>query len=385
MSGTRTYLDWNAGAPLRPEARAAMLAALEVTGNPSSPHSEGRRARAIVEDAREEVAALVGAKPAEVIFMSGATEANNAVVAGGWEAVVLARIEHDSVLTPVRNLERGGKTRVLDLAIDCEGAIDAESLAERARDAAQDCIGCGKGRALLTLQLANNETGVVQPVAAAAAAARAHDLSVHTDAVQAAGRMAVDFRLLGVDYLSVSAHKLGGPKGVGALVVRDGAALPAFIAGGGQERRRRAGTENVPAIAGFGAAARAAVRDLATIDRVRALRDRIETEVSAATPSAVVIGAQAERLPNTASVALPGASAETLVIALDLAGVAVSAGAACSSGKVGASHVLEAMGLEPTLARAAIRVSLGWSSTERDVAAFAEAWTHVTARRRAVA
>jgi cysteine desulfurase len=161
--------------------------------------------------------------------------------------------------------------------------------------------------------------------------------------------------------------------------------LPAFIAGGGQESRRRAGTENVPAIAGFGAAARAAVRDLAAIDRVRALRDRIVAEVRAAAPSAVVIGGQAERLPNTASIALPGASAETLVIALDLAGVAVSAGAACSSGKVGASHVLEAMGLAPALARAAIRVSLGWSSTERDVAAFTEAWTHVTARRRAVA
>jgi cysteine desulfurase len=376
MSGARTYLDWNAGAPLRPEARAAVMAALDVTGNPSSPHSEGRRARAIVEDAREQVAALVGARPAEVVFTSGATEANNAVVTGGWDTVLLARIEHDSVLAPVRGLEGNGRRRVLELAVDANGVLDLGSLDERTRQARE----AGAGRSLLTLQLANNETGVVQPVAAAAAAARRQGLSVHTDAVQAAGRIPVSLAPLGVDYLSLSAHKLGGPKGVGALVVREGAALPPFIAGGGQERRRRAGTENVPAIAGFGAAARAAVRDLETVDRVRALRDRIEAEVRAATPSAVVIGVDAERLPNTASVTLPGVSAETLVIALDLAGVAVSAGAACSSGKVGASHVLEAMGLEPALARAAIRVSLGWSSTERDVAAFAGAWAQVAAR-----
>ncbi len=379
MSNLRAYLDWNAGAPLRPEAREAVLAALDMIGNPSSPHSEGRRVRAVVEDAREEVAALVGAKPAEVVFTSGATEANNAVLAGGWQTILLAGIEHDSVLAPARNLARAGKVRVVDLAVDGNGGVDAEDVASGGREAA------ALGPALLSLQLANNETGVVQPVAAAAEAARSRGLAVHTDAVQAAGRMAVDFRALGVEYLSLSAHKIGGPKGVGALVIRDGAALPAFVAGGGQERRRRAGTENVPAIAGFGAAARAAARDIGAMDRVRALRDRVEAEILAITPSAVVVGADAERLPNTTSVALPGASAETLVIALDLAGVAVSAGAACSSGKVGASHVLEAMSLEPALARAAIRVSLGWGSTERDVSAFAEAWAHVAARRRAVA
>jgi cysteine desulfurase len=377
MIKARTYLDWNAGAPLRPEARAAMLAALDVVGNPSSPHSEGRRVRAIVEDAREEVAALVGAKPAEVVFTSGATEANNAVVAGGWQAIVLAGIEHDSMLAPARNLAQGGKTRVLNLAVDASGGVAVQTISDQARGVARP--------GLLSLQLANNETGVVQPVAAAAEAARAQGLAVHTDAVQAAGRVAVDFQALGVDYLSLSAHKLGGPKGVGALIIRDGAALPAFIAGGGQERRRRAGTENVPAVAGFGAAARAAVRDLATTDRVRALRDRVESEARAITPSAVVIGADTERLPNTTSIALPGASAQTLVIALDLAGIAVSAGAACSSGKVGASHVLEAMGLAPSLARAAIRVSLGWASGEADVAAFAAAWAQVVEHRRAVA
>jgi cysteine desulfurase len=370
MTAARAYLDWNAGAPLRPEARAAMLAALDATGNPSSPHAEGRRARAIVEDAREEVAALVGAEPAEVVFTSGATEANNAVLAAGWSSILLARIEHDSVLAPARRLAHGGRTRLADLAIGADGLVPVAAVAQSASEAGK----AGGGKALLSVQLANNETGIVQAVADAAAAARSHGLAVHTDAAQAAGRIAVDLEALGVDYLSLSAHKLGGPKGVGALVIRDGAALPAFIAGGGQERRRRAGTENVPAIAGFGAAARAAACDLATMERVRALRDRVEAEVMAITPSAVLIGAGAPRLPNTTGIALPGASAETLVIALDLAGVAVSAGAACSSGKVGASHVLEAMGLEPALARAAIRVSLGWSSTEEDVAAFARAW-----------
>jgi cysteine desulfurase len=358
-----------------------MVAALDVVGNPSSPHTEGRRVRAIVEDAREEVAALVGAKPAEVIFTSGATEANNAVMAGGWDTILIAGVEHDSVLAPVRGLARSGKARVVDLPVDANGVVTIEAVGERAGGNG------GAGPRLLSLQLANNETGIVQPVAAAAAAARTLGLSVHTDAVQAAGRVAVNFRTLGVDYLSLSAHKLGGPKGVGALVIRDGAQLPAFIAGGGQERRRRAGTENVPAIAGFGTAARAALGDLATaaMHRVGALRDRVEAEAKAITPTAVVIGADTERLPNTAGIALPGASAETLVIALDLAGIAVSAGAACSSGKVGVSHVLEAMGLAPALARAAIRISLGWGSTEADVVAFVAAWKHVAARRRAVA
>jgi cysteine desulfurase len=236
---------------------------------------------------------------------------------------------------------------------------------------------------MVCVQAANNETGVLQPVAELAALARQHGLFVHTDAVQAAGRVALDMRALGVDSLALSAHKLGGPKGIGALVVREGAAsLPALIAGGGQERRRRAGTENVAAIAGFGAAAAAAQRDLAGMARIRALRDRLEREVLALAPSAVVIGADADRLPNTAGIALPGTSAETLVIALDLAGVAVSAGAACSSGKVGASHVLEAMGLDAGLARGAVRASLGWSSTERDVAAFIAAWSRLAARRR---
>jgi cysteine desulfurase len=376
MSPTRTYLDWNATAPLRREARAAVVAALDVLGNPSSPHAEGRRARGLVEDARERVAALVGARPSQVVFTSGGTEANNAVFAGGWESIMVAGIEHDSVLAPAR---RCG-ARLVDMTVGRDGVVVSDGLAEQMAQ-------LGKGRDLLSLQLANNETGVLQPVADVARLAKEHGLAVHTDAVQAAGRIAVDMAALGVDFLALSAHKLGGPKGVGALVIRDGASLPAFVTGGGQERRRRAGTENVAAIAGFGAAAEAARVELAHIERVRVLRDRLEAEVRDITPEAVIVAAEADRLPNTTSLALPGASAETLVIALDLEGLAVSAGAACSSGKVGASHVLAAMGLAPDIARAAIRLSLGWASAERDVAAFLEAWAEIAAarRRRAVA
>lgn len=371
MSAARTYLDWNATAPLRPEARAAVVAALDVVGNPSSPHAEGRRARAMVEDAREQVAALVGAKPAEVVFTSGGTEANNAALAADWETMFVAGIEHDSVLAPAR----ASGARVVMLPVDGHGVVRLDALAELLAQAPP-------GRALLSLQLANNETGVLQPITEAAAIAKAHGVLVHSDAVQLAGRVAVDMRALGADMLSLSAHKLGGPKGIGALVIREGVSVPAFIAGGGQERRRRAGTENVAAIAGFCAAAEAAARDLAQMPRIGALRDGLEARVRVVAPSAVVLGANAPRLANTASVALPGTSAETLVIALDLAGIAVSAGAACSSGKVGTSHVLQAMGVEPEVARAAIRVSLGWSTTEDDITAFIEAWSKVALRRR---
>jgi cysteine desulfurase len=372
MKAERTYLDWNATAPLRPEARAAMVAALDLVGNPSSPHAEGRRARAAMEDARESVARLVGAKPSEVVFTSGGTEANNAVFAGEWTTVLVAGIEHDSVLAPAR----ASGAQIIELPVSSAGVVPADRAAGLMAGAR------GPGRSLLSLQLANNETGVLQPVTAIAKLAREHGQLVHTDAVQAAGRVPVDMRALGVDFLTLSAHKIGGPKGIGALVIREGATLPAFVRGGGQERRRRAGTEAVAAIAGFGAAAEAAQRDLSGMGRVRGLRERLEAEVLSLAPDAVIVAAEAERLPNTSSVALPGTAAETLVIALDLAGVAVSAGAACSSGKVGASHVLEAMGVATGIARAAIRVSLGWSSTEADVDAFIRAWAHVGLRRR---
>jgi cysteine desulfurase len=371
MRSPRTYLDWNATAPLRSEAREAMVITLDVVGNPSSPHAEGRRARAIMEDAREQVAALVGARPAEVVFTSGGTEGNNSVLAGGWDAILLAGVEHDSVLAPARN----ARTLLIDVAVDSNGVVHRAGLAAALAQVSG-------GRALLTLQMANNETGVLQPIAEAAREARALGVAVHTDAVQAAGRVEIDSGALGVDYLTLSAHKIGGPKGVGALIMRGQSMLPPLVSGGGQERRRRAGTENVAAIAGFGAAAEAAHRDLAGMQQVQALRDELEAQVRATTPEAVIIGEGASRLPNTTSLALPGAGAETLVIALDLAGIAVSAGAACSSGKVGASHVLSAMGLERRLARAAIRVSLGHTSTAEDVASFLAAWSHIAAARR---
>jgi cysteine desulfurase len=371
MSRTRTYLDWNATAPLRREAQRAMVAALDVVGNPSSPHAEGRRARAILEDAREQVAALVGAKPTEVVFTSGGTEGNNAVLAAGWDKILLAGIEHDSVLAPARN----ARARLVNLPVDRDGVLARDGLAHALASASE-------GQALLTLQLANNETGVLQPVAAVADEAKGHGLAVHSDAVQAAGRVPVDVANLGVDYLTLSAHKLGGPQGTGALVIRGQRALSPFISGGGQERRRRAGTENVAAIAGFGAAAEAARRELAQMERVARLREGLERQVRTVTPEAIIIAARAARLPNTTGLALPGASAETLVIQFDLAGIAVSAGAACSSGKVGASHVLAAMGLSPQLAGAAIRISLGHGSTEHDVARFLDAWTYLAAKRR---
>ncbi len=359
MSAERAYFDWNASAPLRPEAREAMAAAMDVTGNPSSVHAEGRRARDVVETAREQVAALVGAKPAEVVFTSGATEAN-AWALSGWDTIFLSGIEHDSVLAPAKI----SGARLVDIPVAPDGRARVDACAVD-----RDVL----GRGLITLQMANNETGVIQPVADAVDFAREHCLSAHTDATQAAGRVPIDFAGSGVDLLSLSSHKLGGPKGVGALVVRDGMTMAPLITGGGQERRRRAGTENVAAIAGFGAAAAAALKDLERVDDLAESRNVIEHDLIELAPECIVIG-QSPRLQNTLCIAWPGKSAETLVIQLDLAGVAVSAGAACSSGKVGSSHVLEAMGLPADVVKSAIRVSLGLTTSDRDIERLLAAW-----------
>ena len=368
MAIKRTYLDYNASAPLLPQAREAMLAALACEGNASSVHAEGRRLRAMIEAARDDVASLVGAKPADVVFTSGATEANVTVLSGGWDSVFVAGIEHDSVLAPVR----ASGARLIGVPVHGSGVIDAGAIAARVLKGFEPY-----GRAVIALQLANNETGVVQPVAEVAAFAREHGMFCHSDGVQAAGRLAIDFDALGVDTLAISAHKIGGPKGVGALVIRDGATINRFMSGGGQERRRRAGTENVAGIAGFGVAARLAVAGLAEFARLAALRDRLERGLLALTPQAVVFGALAERLGNTTCVGVPGMAAEIVVIKLDMAGFAVSAGSACSSGKVGASHVLAAMGAEPEAARGAIRISLGPASTAHDVDAFLGQWLDI--------
>jgi cysteine desulfurase len=350
--------------PLRPEAKAAMISAFDAVGNPSSVHAEGRRVRSIIENARESVARLAGAKLSEIVFTSGATEANNWVMAQPWASILTSGVEHDSVLAPAR----ASNGEVVMLPVDPLGVVRTENAAELLSSRSFG------DRSLIALQLANSEMGVVQPVGEIAELARSHGIVVHTDAVQAAGRMPIDFAALGVDTLAISAHKFGGPKGVGALVVRDHLDLVPFIRGGGQERRRRAGTENVAAIAGFGAAAEAALRDLEAMTNVKALRDGLEAEVKRLSPGAVIVGEGAPRLANTTALALPGKLAETLVIRLDLAGIAVSAGSACSSGKVGASHVLQAMGLGQDVAAGTIRISLGATTTKEDIAAFLAAW-----------
>ncbi len=365
----RTYLDHNASSPLRPSARAAMMAACDVAGNPSSVHAEGRRARAIIETAREQVASLIGAKPSEIVFTSGATEANNAVMDAGWKAICVSAIEHDSVLAPARAC--GAK--VIALPASENGVVELSAVADALAHAT-----AGGSRALLSVMLANNETGVVQPVAEAAEMAKALGLSLHIDAVQGPGRVPINFAALGADTLTISAHKLGGPRGVGALVVRDGVNLPALIKGGGQERRRRGGTEDVAGIAGFGAAAAEVAREGDVAQRIEVLRDRLEAGVMAATPDAVIVGSNAPRIGNTSCIALPGKPAETLVIRMDMEGVAISAGAACTSGKVGANTVLTAMGLGDSLSRAAVRISLGPETTDEHIAAFLAAWQKVS-------
>lgn len=375
MSARRTYLDWNATAPLRPAARAAMIAALEVVGNPSSVHAEGRAARRLIEDAREQVAALVGAAPREVYFTSGATEANAWVHGQPWQTIVFSRLEHVAVLSTIdahsADRREVGATR--------GGTFDLDALSETLSETVEKSA-VAPGRALLTLQAANNETGVVQPLAAAIEIAKSHGMRVASDAVQMAGRARLDFASWGLDYMTISAHKLGGPKGIGAVIAHAAAPLAAMMIGGGQERRLRGGTENVAAISGFGAAAEEALNELASIARVQALRDQLEADVCARARNVVIIGHDAPRLPNTTCLALPGRAAETLVAAFDLAGVAVSAGSACSSGRVAASHVLDAMGLDAALARGAIRISLGATTTTDDVAAFLAAFDDITAR-----
>jgi cysteine desulfurase len=370
----RAYLDWNATAPLRPQARVAMVAALDQCGNASSVHAEGRAARRLVEEAREHVAALVGAKPRNVVFTSGGTEANmlalSPLTSGGCDRLLVSAVEHPSVLA-------GGRfaaDAVERLAVDADGRVELAALDRRLAELR------GQGsRALVSLMLANNETGVIQPVPDAARLVHEAGFVLHVDAVQAAGRIAIDINAVGADLMTISGHKIGGPKGVGALIRSDEALrLEPLITGGGQERGARAGTENVAAIVGFGAAARA-VSDTLAEERATmlALRDRLEAALKAVTPAAIIFGAAVERLPNTTLFAIPGMKAETAVIVFDLEGVAVSSGAACSSGKVAPSHVLEAMGATPSLARSAVRVSLGPNITESDLERFQNAWIKV--------
>ncbi len=348
------YLDANATEPLRPEARTAMLAALDLPGNPASVHAAGRAARRLLEDARAVLAARFGTATEGVVFTSGGTEANALAIAGlcPGRRVIIGATEHDAI----RAAAPGAET----LPVDADGVADLDALSRMLPGSP----------ALVCLMLANNETGTLQPIAAAAALCRQHGALLHVDAVQAAGRIDTGLTALGAQSMALSSHKLGGPKGAGALLLMPGQEVAPLIRGGGQERGRRGGTPALPAIAGFAAAAAAARMDLA------AMRDAAEAH--ALGRGAIVLGGSS-RLPNTSCLALPGVRADIQVIALDLAGVAVSAGAACSSGKVARSHVLDAMGLG-ALAGEAIRVSLPWNATWDDVRAFQDAYAAMAAR-----
>jgi cysteine desulfurase len=342
-----------------------MSSALAEFGNPSSVHSFGRAARRVVEDARRKVAALVAARPDDVVFTSGGTEANNLALRGSGRRRTLATaIEHPSVLEAADGIE--------SVPVDGNGIVDLEALARTLEGADTPAI--------VSVMLANNETGVVLPVAEAARIAHRNGALFHCDAVQAAGRIALSMEALGADMLTLSAHKMGGPKGVGALIVSDRVQLHPIICGGGQERGRRSGTENLPGIAGFGAAAEVAAAGVDTAWAMASLRDRLEDLILRDVPQARIIGAGVQRLPNSWCVALPGISAETQIMALDLAGFAVSAGSACSSGKVRASHVLRAMGLADDIAACAIRVSLGAGNDESDIDAFVAVYGEFASR-----
>jgi len=366
----RIYLDWNATTPLRPQARQAMAAAWELSGNPSSVHAEGRQARRLVEDSRSRVAGAIGASPRNLVFTSGGTEANALALTPGLrrgsglpvQRLLVSAIEHASVLSggrfPAEAIEQVGVSR--------SGLLDLDHLR---------ALLAGGHPALVSVMLANNETGAIQPVGEAAEIIHQAGGLLHVDAIQAIGKIPIDINALGVDLVTVSAHKIGGPKGVGALVLADGVlGLEPSLRGGGQELGRRAGTENVAGIAGFGAAAKAAMSMVAhDAARLEALRGQLESGLRR-TPGVIVFADQVPRLPNTVLFTVPGLRAETAVIGFDLAGIAVSSGSACSSGKVQPSHVLEAMGFGPDLAQGAVRLSFGWSTTSRDIDRSLEAW-----------
>lgn len=371
MDQTRLYLDYNAGALVRPEVAAAVGDILGAVANPSSVHAAGRKARAAVEDSRLCIAECLGADPGEVVFTSGGSEANvTALRCSGAQNILASAVEHDSVLAAAS----AGAAPHQILSVDPDGLVDLSALDEWLSHA-------GKG-ALVSVMLANNETGVIQPVAQVVERAHRHGATVHCDAVQAFGKLPVNFASLGVDYLSVSGHKIGGLQGAGALLVRDGAPLQPLLHGGGQEFRRRAGTENVPGIVGFAVAARLAQDGLGAFAGLRRWRDDLETRIRALADDAQVFGSDVERLANTSCITMPGVSSDVQVMGMDLEGICVSAGAACSSGKVQASHVLSAMGVDQQAATESIRISLGWDTREEDIDRLVGVWRALYERNR---
>jgi len=367
---TRVYLDWNATTPLRSEARAAMVAAYDLVGNPSSVHAEGREARRLVEEARSTLASAVGALPRNVVFTSAGTEANALALSPGLrgpsggpvERLLVSAVEHASVLA-------GGRfpaAKVGHIRVTRAGVVDLDHLKALLKDGPPT---------LVSIMAANNETGALQPVAEAAGIVHDAGGLLHVDAIQALGKIAFNINAVGADLATFSAHKIGGPKGIGALVVAEGVSgVEPLLRGGGQELNRRAGTENVAGIAGFGAAVRAALQALPEdAKRMATLRDRLENGIRAIA-GATIFSDNTERLPNTILFTAPGLKAETAVIGFDLEGIAVSSGSACSSGKVQSSHVLSAMGFDPAVAQGAVRLSLGWSTEPDDINRALEAW-----------
>ena len=358
----RTYLDHNATSPLRPSVKAAMLAAMEQGGNASSIHAEGRAARKTMDEAREAIAFKVGCLPQMITFTGGGTEANNMALHGvAVERILVSAIEHPSIMAAAR---ASGKA-VEIIPVDDQGRVDLRALEKL----------LAGPKALVSIMLANNETGVVQDMGAIAPRISAVGHLLHIDAMQAFGKIPVNFGLLGCDLLTLGAHKVGGPTGIGALIIRDGLVVEPLLQGGGQELRRRAGTENIPAIAGFGALAKEPLLDQST------LRDKLENALGGTT----IFSAKAARLSNTSCFALPGLKAESLLMNYDLEGIAVSSGSACSSGKVQQSHVLQAMGVTPALAHSTLRVSLGWNTTEQDITHFIAVTEKLMARAKAKA
>lgn len=368
------YMDYNASAPIKEGVIEAMVATMQRVGNASSVHASGRNARKTIEEARAKVAALVNARPRDIVFTSGGTEANNTVLKGaGAASLIVSKIEHDSVLAAAKSAD----IPVYYLNVDESGLVSLDHLRELLQSAPHP--------ALVSIMLANNEIGTIEPIRDCAKLALEFGAKIHCDAVQGCGKLEMDFESLGVDYLTLSAHKMGGPQGVGAIVLKPTAPLVAMVEGGGQELGRRSGTENVAAIAGFGEAAFEAFQDIADIEKIRHLKERLESGLRKIGNDIIIVADRVERIANTSCIILLGISGETQVMHFDLAGVCLSSGSACSSGKVKVSHVLSALGLGDTLANSSIRVSLGFQSTAEDVdkflSVYADLYQRTEARR----
>ena len=365
------YLDHNATAPVKPAVMDEIMRVMRTGGNPSSVHAIGRGAKATLEQARRTIAVAVNSRPQQIIFTSGGTEANNiALNVKGLDHIIISATEHDSILEYAQNF--AGHVDILP--VDAAGNISGDQLKARLQQTS--------GLVLVSIMLANNETGKLQNIRQLGRIAHEHGALFHSDAIQAFGKIPLDFEALGVDMLSLSSHKINGPQGVGALIAREDIAICSLTAGGGQEVGRRSGTENLAGIAGFAKAASLLDENLDAMIRIEALRDHIEQEISSHAPDVQFFGADGRRLPNTTTILMPDVASETQVMAFDLAGICVSSGSACSSGKVKPSHVVTAMGASAAQALSTIRVSLGWNSTAQDVEAFIAAWKKLYDRKK---